>query len=113
MSGLYIPVQAQPSQTLRITLNQQSCRINLYSKEFSVRQADGSIAVLDRLFLDLFVQEVPIIFGAICFDRNKLVRDAYLGFIGDLFFFDILGVSDPAYQGLGTQYFLGYGPDLL
>jgi hypothetical protein len=36
------------------------------------------------------------------------VRDEYLGFIGDLAFFDTQGMTDPDWTGLGSRYILGY-----
>ncbi|MDE1138199.1 MAG: hypothetical protein PW999_00800 [Paraburkholderia tropica] len=36
--------------------------------------------------------------GIVCRDRVKLIRHAYLGFTGDLAFFDTQGTSDPSYD---------------
>lgn len=92
---LNIPIQPVPSQTLAVVLGDQSCRINIYTK----RQG---------LFVDLYVGTSPIITGVIAQDRNVIVRDAYLGFVGDLAFADLQGVEDPAYGGLGSRYALLY-----
>lgn len=92
---LNVPIQPVPSQTLAVVLNNQSCRINIYTK----RQG---------LFFDLYVANAPIVTGVISLDANRLVRDAYLGFIGDMAFFDTQGSSDPVYTGLGTRYVLLY-----
>lgn len=92
---LEVPIQAVPSQTLAVVLANQPCRINIYSR----RQG---------LFVDLYVNNLPIVTGVIALDANRLVRDAYLGFIGDLAFYDTLGSDDPAYTGLGSRYVLLY-----
>lgn len=86
-----IPLIATPSQTLNVQLGAQPCRIN-------VRQRRTG------LFVDLFVQDVPIFQGVKALDRNRLVRDAYLGFTGDLFFVDTQGSDDPSYSGLGGRF---------
>ncbi len=46
--------------------------------------------------------------SAICENGNRLVRDAYLGFSGDLAVVDTQGASDPVYTGLGTRYQMVY-----
>lgn len=90
-----IPLQPVPSQTFTITLNNQLCQINVYQKNTG-------------LFLDLFVGGVLIIGGVICLNLVRIVRNTYLGFIGDLAFIDNQGSSDPFYTGLGTRYSLAY-----
>lgn len=86
-----IPLIPAPSQTLNVQLGNQSCRID-------VRQRRTG------LFVDLFVQDVAVFQGVKALDRNKLVREAYLGFSGDLFFVDTQGANDPDYTGLGGRY---------
>jgi hypothetical protein len=102
---LLIPLQALPSQTLNIVLNNQVCTINVYQKFFG-------------LFLDLFVSIAgtlqPIVQGVICQDGNFVVRSSYLGFVGDLHFHDEFGPSmttmemaggngaSPDFEGLGN-----------
>lgn len=92
---LVVPLQAVPSQTVAVALGDQACRINVYTK----RQG---------LFIDLYVSNTPIVTGVICQDANVIVRDAYLGFVGDLAFFDLQGSNDPTYDGLGSRYILAY-----
>lgn len=92
---LTIPLQATPSQSLSAVLGGQNCQINVYQKSTG-------------MYLDLYVSNSPIITATICLDRVRLVREAYLGFIGDLVFADTQGVSDPVYTGLGAQYVLLY-----
>lgn len=98
-----IPLRPIPSQTITITLSNQSCRIN-------VRQTSTGI------YLDLYVNDTLIIGGVHCQDLNPIVRNRYLGFIGDLAFYDtqpstITGPNDPVYTGLGSRYVLEYYQD--
>lgn len=90
-----VPLQPFASQTLQVTLAGQNCQINLYQKQFG-------------LFSDLYVSNVLIIGGVLCENLNRIVRSTYLGFIGDLSFFDTQGESDPFYSGLGTRFQLAY-----
>jgi hypothetical protein len=90
-----IPLQAVPSQSLSVVLGSQNCQINVYQKSTG-------------LFLDLFVNNEPIITAALCLDRVRLVRTSYQAFVGDLAFADTLGTADPTYQGLSTQFQLLY-----
>lgn len=90
-----IPLQPVPSQIFTIALGTQLCQLSIYQKSTG-------------LFIDVFVSGVLIIGGVICEDRNRIVRNSYLGFIGDLAFIDNEGTSDPFYTGLGTQYSLAY-----
>lgn len=90
-----VNIAPQPNQTFTVTLNQQYCTINLQQKNTG-------------MFIDLYVDNSPILTGQICRDRVKIVREAYLGFIGDLAFMDTEGTNDPYYTGLGTRYILMY-----
>jgi hypothetical protein len=95
---LIIPLRPTPSQTLTIPLAGQNCRINVYQREHG-------------LYLDLIVPTLkaePLVAGVACRNNNRIVRYAYLGFVGDLKFFDELGQSDPSYAGLGGRYQLVY-----
>lgn len=92
---LVVPVQAVPNQTVTVSLGGQTCQIDLYQK------ATG-------LFVDLYVSNLPIVIGAVALDRNRIVRSAYLGFMGDLMIVDRLGTADPSYAGLGSRYALVY-----
>jgi len=62
----------------------------------------------DALYLDLFVNDVPLATGVACQNLNRLVRLDYLGFIGDLIWQDTHGTNDPTSPGLGTRYQLCY-----
>lgn len=90
-----IPINAVPAQTLSVTLAGQSCTIAIYQKSTG-------------LFLDLSLAKVPLVTCVLCHDRVRLVREPYLGFIGDLAFRDTQGKDDPVYTGLGTRFQLMY-----
>lgn len=90
-----VPLNAVPSQVLSVQLGAQSCRI-------AVRQRRTGV------FVDLYVQDSPIALGMKAIDRTYLVRAAYTGFIGDLFFVDTQGESDPSYEGLGSRWQLAW-----
>lgn len=90
-----IPLQPIPAQLFTIALGNQLCQISVYQKSTG-------------LFIDLYVSGGLIIAGVICENLNRIVRNTYLGFVGDLAFIDNQGASDPFYTGLGTQYTLLY-----
>lgn len=92
---LFIPLAAKPAQTLTIALGGQNCRITI------VQKSTG-------LFLSLDVSNSNIVSNVICQNANRIVRDPYLGFVGDLAFFDLQGSSDPTYDSLGSRYRLAY-----
>jgi hypothetical protein len=92
---LIIPINDVYAQSLRVTLASQSCSINIYQKSTG-------------LYVDLLVSDQLIIGGVLCRDRNFIVLDLYLGFIGDLGFYDTQGFSDPSSPGLGTRFLLAY-----
>ena len=92
---LYVPLQPVPNQQVSVTLNNQACQINVYQKFYG-------------LFLDLYVSNSLIISGVLCQNLNRIVRSAYLGFSGDLGFWDQQGTSDPVYTGLGGRFQLVY-----
>jgi hypothetical protein len=99
---LIVPLQAVASQTVSVILNQQACTINVYQKTVTTN------TVIPSVYLDLYVNGVLIIGGVVCENLNVIVRDAYLGFIGDLAFLDTQGSDDPYYTGIGTRWFLAY-----
>lgn len=90
-----VPLYAVPNQTFYVPLTGQNCRLSIYQKSTG-------------LFMDVFVDEAPIILGVICQDRNRIVRDLYLGFLGDFAFYDLQGSTDPIYTGLGDRFQLVY-----
>lgn len=92
---LTISLSAEKEQTVTVTLNNQSCVIRLVQRD-------------SGLYMDLSVDDNPIIQGIPCWYGNKMVRYSYLGFIGDFIFLDKQGESDPEYSGLGDRYLLLY-----
>jgi hypothetical protein len=97
-----IPLQSIPAQTIVIGLNNQQCQINVYQKSTG-------------LFLDLYKSSTSfsstynlVVSGVICENLVRIVRDAYLGFTGDLCWFDQQGSNDPTYDGIGSRYLLCY-----
>lgn len=86
-------MNALPSQRLNAQLGNQPCTIDIYQK-------------LTGLYLDLKVNDAAIVTGALCLEGNFLVRDAYLGFVGDLMMVDTQGTQDPDYTGLGGRFSL-------
>ena len=92
---LTVPLQAVAAQNVTCTLGGQNCQITVQQK------ATG-------LFLTLEVANSVIVASVLCHNNCLIVRDAYLGFVGDLTFFDTQGTSDPAYDGLGGRYLLVY-----
>lgn len=92
---LVVPLLDTPAQVFNVLLANQFCRLNLYQKSTG-------------FFMDLYVQDALIAGGAVCEDRNRIVRDTHLGFQGNLVFTDTQGYTDPVPPGLGTRYLLYY-----
>jgi hypothetical protein len=90
-----IPLRAVPSQVLSVQLQNQNCNLNVYQRTTG-------------LYVDLGINGVLVIGGVLALDRVRIVRDGYLGFVGDLAFWDSQGLDDPDWTGLNTRYFLGY-----
>lgn len=96
ISFLRIPLVAVPAQRLAVQLDNQSCRIEVFQKSTG-------------LFLSLAAGAKQIASGVLCRDRVWLIRDAYLGFTGDLCFVDTRGADDPDYSGLDDRFLLLWG----
>jgi hypothetical protein len=90
-----VPLQAVANQTLTIQLDNQNTQLNIRQTDFG-------------MFMDVLVNNNSIIMGVLCQNMNRIVRDLYLGFSGDLLFFDNQGDTDPYYTGLGDRYVLLY-----
>lgn len=90
-----LPIVSVPYQTFTIQLNNQNCAINLYQ-------------LTTGLFFDLVLNDNSIVNSMICLNLVGLVREEYLGFIGQLAFIDTQGTSDPEYSQLGSRYKLVY-----
>lgn len=86
-----VPLAPIPSNQVNITLDGQPCQINVYQK-------------YTGLYLDLFLNGVAISTTVRCLNQSTLIADRqYLGFVGDLMFWDTQGDTDPAYTGLGPE----------
>lgn len=94
---IIIPLTNAASQTLDVQLSGAVYRINVYQKSTG-------------LFLDVSAGSQLLVGGVLCLASVRLIRDAYLGFPGDLAFIDLQGNSDPVSTGLGDRYLLGYFP---
>jgi hypothetical protein len=92
---LLIPLEPTPAQTLTIALAGQNVRLIVSQKAFG-------------LFVDVFVNDALVIGGVLARNLARIVRGKYLGFVGDIYFYDTQGMSDPAYAGLGSRYTLLY-----
>lgn len=92
---LLVPITEVPAQQLNIQLAGQSCTIKLYQKSTG-------------LFLDLLMNSQLVIGGVICHNLNRIVRNNYFGFAGDLMFEDMQGSADPYFGagGLGSRFLL-------
>ena len=90
-----IPTNPVPSQTLNVSLNGQSVRINLFT-------------FTSGLLADVLLNGTLIAASVLCYNNNRIVRAAYTGFVGDLSITDTQGDSDPTYDGLGSRYQLIY-----
>lgn len=129
-SPLVIPLIGVASQTLSSTLGNQPCAIDVFTKHIQVPvisghgvsappQPGGSIvtappvyAQADPVFLNLRLNDVPVLSGVLARNNVKIVRNPYFGFVGDLSFADTEGNEDPQWPGLGARWLLLYWPDL-
>lgn len=92
---LTVAIQDTPAQVLTTVLGGQACKIVLRQRSTG-------------LYCDLSVNDKAIISGVACKNIGLIVRSKYLGFQGDLAFYDTQGDSDPTTPGLGSRYLLQY-----
>lgn len=90
-----VSLENKKSQSIFVNLDGQSCLIRLIQRE-------------SFMYMDLTVNDNPILQGVPCLYANKIVRYTYLGFSGDLFFLDNEGESDPSWDGLADRFPLYY-----
>jgi hypothetical protein len=91
-----IPLDPLPSQVVSFILNTNDiCKVFIYYTRYG-------------LFIDVWWNNEVIVTGVLCENYNKIVRDQYLGFPGDLCFYDGQGTDDPVYTGLGSRFALIY-----
>ena len=90
-----VPTQPVANQTLTVQLDNQNTQLNIRQTRYC-------------MFMDVLVNNEPIIMGVICQNLNRIVRDLYLGFQGDFVWQDSQGDSDPFYTGLESRFSLVY-----
>ena len=95
MNVVQIPLAATASQTLNVVLNQQLVRLDVYQRSTG-------------LSLNVWLNDVQVVAGAICQNLNPVVHADYLDLGGDFVFVDTQGSDDPAYDGLGDRYVLTF-----
>lgn len=96
--SVHIPLRAEPTQTLTVTLGGQSCQIEL--------RTNGPTL---PLFFTLTVGGSAVATTRICRNLQRLLLDSqYHGFAGDFVFKDSQGDTDPVYTGLDSRYRLYY-----
>lgn len=96
---LVIPLQAVRNQNVGVALAQQPVKLDVYQKSTG-------------LYVDIRVNDELILAGVLGLASVRMVRDTYLGFVGDLMFVDTqppaTGAEDPTYTGLGVRWQLFY-----
>ena len=97
MTYQLLPVQAVPDQTFQAYLGGQNLTLRLYQRRYG-------------FFVDLYQDNAIVRRGMEAKNLVNVIRDSYLGVLGNLFFNDTQGGADPAYQDLGTRYVLLYEP---
>ena len=95
MSVVQIHLAPTASQILNVVLNQQLVRLDVYQRSTG-------------LYMNVWLNDVQVVAGAICQNLNPVVHAEYLGLGGDFVFVDTQGSSDPAYEGLGGRYVLTF-----
>lgn len=95
---LTIPLQPVKSQVVSVQLGGQSCRIKVHTRTFG-------------LYVDLYVNNALLIGGVLALNNNKIVRSKYLGFTGDIYFYDTQGTQNPSYESLGSRFILCYNDE--
>lgn len=93
---IHVPLSAVPNQTESITLAGQAFQI-------AVRLLGSN------LYFDLTAGGVSVVRTRICRNKQRLLLDAqYHGVVGDFYFNDSQGDTDPQYLGLDDRYKLYY-----
>lgn len=93
-----INIASFPSQEFTVVLDGQECTISLYTR-------------LSKMYLDLTVGTIPVCAGAICQYGTEILQSQNPDFKGTLYFWDNEGMSAPAWEGVGTRYFLLYASE--
>lgn len=116
-----IPLRSVPSQVLSVQLGGQPTTFRIYARTINVPVTPAGGIVTDPpvyetvnpVFLDLYLNGALVVGGVLCLKDVGIVRDAYLGFVGELAFSSIMADNDPVWTGLGWQYLLLWWPSAL
>lgn len=92
---LTISIEPKKSQAISLNLAGQKCVIRMIQRE-------------SFIYMDLTVNDNPIMQGVPCLYGNRMVGYSYLGFKGDLVFLDSDGQQDPHWDELGKRHLLYY-----
>lgn len=90
-----IPLEQLPNQTFWIDLDNQDCKIHIYTR-------------YDYTYIDLSIDDKPLIDGQICLNNTDIVQFTHLNFKGQLRFVDTQGDDDPYFTGFGERFVLAY-----
>jgi hypothetical protein len=91
-----LPLKQVPNQSLKTIIAGQQTGINLY------QLSDNN------LYIDISLNNNPIVSGVLVRNNVKIIRNLYLGFNGDFVISDTQGSDDPLYTGLGSRWQLIY-----
>ena len=94
-SAEYVPLTQDPNQTIRVILGNQQVVIGITSTGNGV-------------FVSVNSNGVDIINSVLALNQMALMVNYYMGFVGQLMFYDTQGESDPTWDGFGTRYLLVY-----
>lgn len=100
---IIVPVRNLPNQEFTTTLNNQQVRLRIYERRFR-----SHIPNDHRIYIDVILNNILLIAGAMCQHAVPIIQDITLGFTGDLAFVDTEGTDDPKSSGLGTRWLLVY-----
>jgi hypothetical protein len=104
---LVVPTTESPAQLITITLAGQACLIRLFTKSINVPALDPEEIATDPnpryenanpVFVDVYTGSGAnlVVGGVIVRHGTLIVRDVYLGFLGDLAVYDTSGaMEDP------------------
>lgn len=93
-----IPLSNLPNQRFAVVLDGQNCTITL--------KQNGS-----ALYLSLAVDQKDVVTNHICNDKSPIPIFKTTGFLGRLYFYDVLGDSHPKTKGLSDRYYLIFVPE--
>lgn len=92
MSYLSIPLDAVPNQTVQVQLGQETWEVTLETR-------------LEELYISLSNRtDGVVLLNRVCRDRTLVS--------GGFFFYDVDGIENPVYTGLGGRYVLVWTDEL-